>query len=313
MENNRDRFLLIDANNLTLRALYGCAALYDSQGFPTGCLMTTIRTICKAAEIVQPKRTICFWDGGHSAYRKEIFPEYKLRQELDPDDPKRIQIQEWKDQCKMLFDFLPLLGIGQIKFGGHEADDLIYATSKILLEYEIDTTIATTDQDFMQMLSDNCNIFHLGRNNIYSREDMVSEYGVTPAQWVDFRAMTGDKSDNIAGVKGIGPKKAAEILNQLGTLDNFFAANDLDEFVNSKSAKAHHKSLAQSFDVIERNKKLMDLSALPEDCRPLGLEDAICKAIDLVPNPLGFGQFCLDHELRMVMSESVLWPNVWRE
>ncbi len=310
----RERFLLIDANNLTLRALYGCSPLYDAQGYPTACLMTSIRTICRAADVVRPKRTICFWDGGHSEYRKELLPNYKLRAELEPDDPKHVQIAEWKEQCKNLQEYLPLIGVGQVQIRGCEADDLIFSAMQILHEMNIDVTIATTDQDFMQLLGPHCNLYHLGKNAIYGVDDMVNEYDIHPHQFVDFRAMTGDKSDNIDGVKGIGPKKAADILKRFRTVNNFLFNASQSDFLNTKEAKSHHKALFADAAIVQRNQKMMDLRALPAGEIPQNvLEEQLCTALDLVPNHDEFWQCCKDHQLNMVIQENALWHQVYRE
>jgi DNA polymerase-1 len=310
----RERILLTDGNNLSLRALYGCAALYDFSGFPTGCLMTSVRMICRAAVAVKPLRTIVVWDAGHSPYRKKLFPDYKYRAPLDEEDPKVTIMNEWKQQVDALQKYLPLLGIGQIQVGGCEADDVIYRLKRIVGQEGFETIVATTDADFFQMVGEDCGYYHIAKEKLYGVAETVEEHGVSPQHWVDYRAMTGDDSDNIPGIKGIGPKKAADIITTFGRVENFYHHVDsVDKGWLEKNGKKHHRDLAQNRDIVARNKKLMDLSALPLTEVPQEKVEALLnQALALEPNVKEFWEVCKKHQLNTLLSESHMWSQVYK-
>ncbi len=309
----KEKILIADGNNLSLRAMYGCAPLYDSFGFPTGCLMTSVRMIAKAAVAVRPARTIFVWDGGHSNYRKQLYPEYKFRPPLDEDDPKATVLSEWKQQVNALKEYLPLLGVGQIQIKGCEADDLIYRLKTILTQAGYDVVIATTDADFFQLVDDNCFIYHLAREKLYDKKLATEENGVEPHNWVDLRAMTGDDSDNISGVKGVGPKKATSIIKEFGNLELFEVHCLQHPEWLAETAKKHHHDVFDNLEIVKRNRALMDLDKLPESEVPQReLESLLDQAILLEPDKKAFWNCCLRHGLNTLMQESHMWPSLYK-
>lgn len=303
----RETVLLVDGNNVSLRAFHGCARLTDMTGFPTACIFTTIRTICQIAAQVMPTRTIVFWDSGHSNWRKQIHPGYKDRGEMT--DERKLELDEWKMQVSALKSYLPMLGIGQIALPGCEADDLIYRVSREFVAADWDVILATTDADFYQLLNDNLVIYHLGSESIVWPDDVLEKYGVTVSQWIDYRAMLGDKSDRIDGVAGIGPVKARDILLQFGTLDLFFSTiEELNPNWLDENGKKHHRVLAESKDLIERNRMLMDMSRLPPyEINNEQLQEATGNALDERLDKKAFWAVCQKHNFNTLMQESHLW------
>lgn len=307
--------LIIDGNNLTLRAMHGCPALYDQKGTPTGCLMTSVRTLCKVAREVKPKRVVWTWDGGHSAYRKKIFPAYKqrkelpkLREELEEGSPSFHE--EWKTQVALLERYLPLLGVGQIRIPGCEADDVIYSLKNIFTGQGVSVVLATSDADFNQLLDENFFVYNLAREELCGPDQVRMKYGISPQQWIEFRAMTGDPSDNIDGIPGVGEKRAAEILDQYGSLPKF-----LDEYYTGaiSSPKKFHKAVAENTEILIRNCKLMDLAWFNFEAEFSNgdVHARLWEALSIEPDLKAFWNVCMDHQLATLTQESAMWKALY--
>lgn len=300
--------LLIDANNLSLRALYGCAPLHDLQGHPVGCLMTSIRSILKIASKIRPVRTFMVWDAGHSEFRKRIYPDYKRRDKID-EEKERI-LEEWRMQTALLEKYLPDLGVAQIKIQGCEADDLIFKIQEYRKEFsEGSTVIASSDADFMQLIDSRVKVFNLASEKIFDEEAVVQEYGVKPRQWAEYRAMTGDGSDNIGGVPGVGPARASGVLKEYGSIENFFQKR----FGMKNPLKKWESEIKNSEGLIKRNIDLMDLSRLPDSEIPLeAFEEVLVQALSQTANHDEFWLHCKRHRLNTVMEDRALWSSVFK-
>src|ERR687894_429995 len=157
------------------------------------------------------------WDGGMPKFRLEIFPEYKAQRSAMP--------EELRSQLDHLDEILGAMNIPAIRAEGFEADDALATMSRQVPE-GVELFIVTGDQDAMQLVDGRVKVLRTTRGvsetKAYGRDEVVEEYGVTPEQIPDYKALTGDSSDNIPGVRGIGPKGAANLLKQFGSLDGVY-------------------------------------------------------------------------------------------
>jgi DNA polymerase-1 len=269
--------------------------------------MTSIRSILKIAQKIQPSRSLVVWDSGHSKWRKQIYPEYKRRDSLD-EEKERI-LEEWRMQTALLERYLPDLGIGQIKIPGCEADDLIFRIQRYWKEYSGgNVVIASSDADFIQLIDSKLKIFNLASEKLLDEEFVVQEYGIRPSQWVEYRAMTGDGSDNIDGVPGVGPARASSILKEYGCVE---------EFLNKRMAAAAPRkwelSVANSNSIVRRNVQLMSLQDLPDSEIPIDkLEKELLEVLNQVPNHENFWLHCKRHRLNSVMEDRAIWSSVFK-
>src|SRR5918995_4718125 len=154
---------------------------------------------------------------GYSLLYREIYPEYKAQRSSMP--------EELKAQLDHLDQILEAMNIPAIRAEGFEADDVLATLSKRVPE-GVELEIVTGDQDAMQLVDGNVKVLRTTRGvselKSYGRDEVIAEYGVTPEQIPDYKALTGDPSDNIPGVRGIGPKGAANLLKQFGTLEGVY-------------------------------------------------------------------------------------------
>jgi DNA polymerase I len=208
------RVYLIDGYSLLYRAFYALPqSIATSSGLPTNALYGFTSMILKLLDSDDEVGIGVVWDGGMPKFRLEVFPEYKAQRSAMP--------EELRAQLDHLDEILVAMNIPAIRAEGFEADDALATMSRQVPD-GVELFIVTGDQDAMQLVDGRVKVLRTTRGvsetKTYGREEVVEEYGVTPEQIPDYKAMTGDSSDNIPGVRGIGPKGAANLLKQFGTV-----------------------------------------------------------------------------------------------
>jgi DNA polymerase-1 len=174
------------------------------------------------------------WDAGLPKFRMEIFPEYKANRSAMP--------EELRAQTDHMDEILEAMNIPAMRAEGFEADDAIATLSKKIPD-GVELMIVTGDQDAMQLVGGNVKVVRTTRGvsetKEYGRDEVIEEYGVTPEQIPGYKALVGDTSDNIPGVKGIGPKGATKLLQEFETVGNLY------ENLEKVSAKGTKKKLEE--------------------------------------------------------------------
>jgi DNA polymerase I len=233
------RVVVIDGHALAYRSYYALARgsdrLQNSKGEPTHAIYGFIKTVLRHLREGLKKRegaVIVVFDPPVKTFRHEMYADYKAGRAETPEDlPKQIQ------RIKEIVDALCLT---RLEVAGFEADDVIGTIAKHAENAGVDTYILTSDRDAYQLLSEKVRV--IGSDDKFVRpEDVLAKYGVTVEQWVDFRALTGDSSDNIPGAKGIGPKGAQKLLEQNGSLQ--YILDNLDTAEPKKEVQKVRDSL----------------------------------------------------------------------
>jgi len=212
--------LLIDGNNLAMRCIM--ATLRDdlkAGGVYTGGLFTALRKLsCLIRDTPCVSQMTVFFDAGTPAHRDLALPEYKAQRPSRQDVPDE-DYQRAKQQMKLLQDILPHLGVRTISISGWEADDLLAEAVDIVLDEDEVPVIVSGDRDLWQCLEWGAEIQFLGGNEPYLTYDDFEAYGdrakpegLPLAMWTLLRAMTGDKSDNVQGVRGVGTKTGMKLI-----------------------------------------------------------------------------------------------------
>src|ERR687898_433781 len=212
------RVYLIDGYSLLYRAFYALPqSIVTTSGLPTNALYGFTSMVLKLLDSEEEVGIGVVWDSGKPAFRMEIFPEYKAHRSSMP--------EELRVQLDHLDEILDSMNVPAIRAEGFEADDALATLSQQVPEH-VELYIVTGDQDAMQLVDGRVKVLRTTRGvsetRTYGRDDVVEEYGVTPEQIPDYKALTGDASDNIPGVRGIGPKGAANLLQQFGSLDGVY-------------------------------------------------------------------------------------------
>lgn len=237
-----NNLLILDGTNVSFRYLqrHNYANYTDDY----------IRTVSSLGKSYRAKRIICCFDSGASAYRKSIFPEYKDNRKVErtPEDQERFE-----KFFGCLSDTIEQLPFEYYKFRGIEADDIIaYFTKNLANKYE-HTWVVSSDRDLFQLLKPNVSIFNLYSRKEITVETLLADTGLTPKQYAFSRMIEGDKGDNIKGIEGIGPKRASDIVNQYGTIDNLLSSLPIP-------GKAKYiKNLNDGAETLLLNEKLINL------------------------------------------------------
>jgi DNA polymerase-1 len=237
--------LLVDANNLTMRSFLAPKGDMSSHEIETGTLVLFINTLARHIKMEQPDRVAVCWDGGASAYRMMIFPQYKANRPqkyVDVDDPK--------PPFDIITEFLKLSGIPQLLLPGYEGDDLIAAFWRACRGHQR-IFILSGDKDMMQLIEDGTEqlkpISAQSRPDRWNRSRVIEELGYRPDDIVAVMALMGDKIDGIPGLPKVGPKTAVKMLKQFDW--------DFGKLIDSLPKD-------QQF-VVLRNAALVDLSCVP--------------------------------------------------
>src|ERR687894_76180 len=229
------RVYLIDGYSLLYRAFFALPqSIVTSSGLPTNALYGFTSMILKLLDTEEEVGIGVVWDSGMPAFRMEIFPEYKAHRSAMP--------EELKVQLDHLDEILEAMNVPAIRAEGFEADDALATLSKQVPD-DVELFIVTGDQDAMQLVDGRVRVLRTTRGvseiRTYGRDEVVEEYGVTPEQIPDYKALVGDPSDNIPGVRGIGPKGAASLLQQFGSVAEIY------ENLDAISAKGTREKLEE--------------------------------------------------------------------
>ena len=243
--------LIIDGHSIAYRAYYKTPPLSNSKGFPTGVIHTFLNTVIKLQNRLKPEHIIVAFDSKGETERHRKLEKYKAERQPSPED-LIIQVEELKN-------ILPLMGVPVYAIEGYEADDIIYMLSQIFEKNNV-IVIITKDKDILQLVNNKLKIYDDQKEEFIDIEGVFKKFGVYPEQIPDYLALVGDASDNIPGVKGIGPKLASQLLNKYKTLDNIYSR--LDEINSSIRSKLEVDGLEFKnirMDENELKKKLNEL------------------------------------------------------
>ena len=210
-------FLIIDGNSIINRAYYGIRPLSNKAGVPTNAIYGMISILKKHLDHLKPDYAVVAFDVRAKTFRHKACDFYKATRKGMPDD-LAIQLPYAK-KC------LEYMGINVIELEGYEADDLIGTSSRLVHDGDgIHSYVLTGDRDSLQLITDNCSLILVKTKEdiVYDPQKFMEDYGVTPTQYIDVKAIMGDSSDNIPGVSGIGEKGAFKLISDFGSLDNIY-------------------------------------------------------------------------------------------
>lgn len=264
------KIILVDGNNLLFRSYYATSysgvIMKNSKGFPTNGLYGFINMINKIIEEEKPNYILVAFDKGKT-FRHEKYSEYKAGRREMPEDLK-LQFPKAKE-------VLDAMGIKHFEIDNYEADDIIGTLAKTVdMEDEFIATIISSDKDLLQLISKEVEVKLLKTKGFirFDEKTFKDTYGTTPIHMIDLKALMGDASDHIQGVKGIGEKTAINLLTKYQSLDNVY------EHLNEIGGKTKEK-LEQGKDDAYMS---YDLATIYKEVPiPFSLEDCIYKGMNI--------------------------------
>ena len=249
---------LVDGSSYLYRAFHALPNLTNSRGEPTGALLGVANMLKRLLKEENPEHIAVVFDARGPTFRHELYPEYKANRPPMP--------AELRKQVEQILDFTRLLGLPLLQVEGVEADDVIGTLSRKAEEAGMECVISTGDKDLAQLVSEHTTLVNTMTGVKSDCDAVVEKYGVTPEQFIDFLALTGDTSDNIPGVDKCGPKTAAKWLGAYGTLE------ELIEHSGEVGGKIG-ENLRAALDQIPLSRELATIKRdLELDFKPLDLQ-----------------------------------------
>ncbi len=249
-----EKLLLIDASSSIFRAFYALPAFANAKGVPTNATLGFTTMAQKLLRDLQPDYVVVVWDAPGPKRRSELSPEYKATRDATPEDLRA--------QFANIRAIVAAYGLAAMEYEGEEADDVIATLTRQAEAEGLEVLIASSDKDLMQLVSDRVTLLDTMRDQRIGPAEVEARFGVPPEKVLDLRALTGDSSDNIPGVRGIGQKTAAKLIEQFGSLDALLERSD------EISAKGQRDKIAAGRDDALLSR---ELSRLRDDL-PLTLE-----------------------------------------
>ncbi len=239
-DNKTDRIFIIDGMSLLFRSFYAMGPhLTAPDGTPIGAVYGFMKIISKIMREQKPTHFAVCWDLKEKTFRHDVFPDYKGNRGAPPEDIL--------PQIPLINKVLADMQCPMFSMPGYEADDIAGSLAKYFEHYG-QVYLVTADKDYMQVVNDNIFLFSLKKGDDYDviDKDKVYDYfGVFPERVIDILALTGDTSDNIPGVPGIGSKTAGKLISEFGSLENVY--ENLEKITNkrAKIALENNKSSAE--------------------------------------------------------------------
>jgi len=261
----QNRLIIIDSNALLHRSFHALPPLMTKSGQETGAVYGYLLTLFKAIKDLNPTHVVATFDTKAKTFRHEKFEDYKAQRPLTPSGIVT--------QIPIAKEILESFKIPVFAKDGVEADDLI-ATICTIAPKDFEIFILTGDMDSLQLVNDRVKVWTLGKGIkdtvIYDINKVQERFGIKPEQMNDFKALTGDPSDNIPGVEGVGKKTAAEIIQKYGSIKNLYEELATDTAVLKpkvkEALKKNKENALMSRELVEM-KKDCEINFVIEDCR----------------------------------------------
>jgi len=275
------KLLLVDGHYYVYRSFFAIRNLSNSRGEPTNAIYGFVKTLRRMVKDLQPDLGAVIWDEGLPARRTELQPAYKETRAEMP--------AEMRPQLSFIQKLVPLLGFHSLSLPDTEADDLMasYACEAVRKKYEV--VLATNDKDLFQLVADGVKVYTTNKADLVTPKDafalldiecVIKKWGVRPEQIGEVLCLIGDSVDNIPGVPGLGPKNAANLLRECGSLDAMLANPDSikNERIREK-VKAAQAQILQNREMVKLDTDL-PLPAPLDDLKIRPRYDELIAAIE---------------------------------
>ena len=251
------KILLIDGSSLIFRAFYAIRNLTTKDGVFVNGVYGFLNMYYKALELINPTHIFVAFDKGSKTFRHNEFADYKGTRDNAPN--------EITYQFGILKDLLSSMNVNYLELDEYEADDIIGTIAKLAQKEGFEVDIFTGDRDYLQLVDDNILVYLIKKGiseiKLMNTESILEEYDLSPKQLIDVKALQGDSSDNIPGVKGVGEKTALKLIQEYGNLENLYENIDnlkgklKENLVNEKDKAYLSRYLGEIFlrVPIERN------------------------------------------------------------
>jgi len=294
------RLLLFDGNNLIFRSYHAIKDLTASNGTPVNAVYGVLKSVRSVIQQFKPDYVLVCWDSGKKTFRHEQDATYKANRPAINDD--------LKVQFPLVKEALDCLSVPQMTADGVESDDLIGTIATGAGNAGFVVTIVSSDKDFFQLVSDNISVYSFtvrkkDDNGIVDPTYVRNNFGVEPHQLVDIKSLTGEKTDNIQGVRGIGPKIATKLITAHGSIFNLLKilrlSNNLPERL--RIIRDSEEIIANAYS-LAKIKTDVELSQMPP----------MRKVDDLRIDEERFVEFLKRYDLKSFLAELHSWRRLYQ-
>ncbi|MGI4877864.1 MAG: 5'-3' exonuclease, partial [Janthinobacterium lividum] len=245
----KQHLYLVDGSGYIFRAYHRLPPLSDPSGTPVGAVYGFTTMLWKLIEELNkaeaPTHLAVIFDAGSHTFRNDMYDQYKAHRPPPPED--------LLPQFPLIRDAVRAFSVPSIEQDGFEADDIIASYAVAAIAAGFDVSIVSSDKDLMQLVQPGLDLYDTMKNCRVNRADVVEKFGVPPEQLGEVLALMGDSVDNVPGVRGVGPKGAAELIQQFGSVEAMLAR--LDEVKKPKL----RENLAASADMARLSRELVRL------------------------------------------------------
>ncbi|MBW7889110.1 MAG: DNA polymerase I [Bacteroidetes bacterium] len=251
MNKKRDRLFLLDSMGIAYRSFYAFITnpLINSKGENTSAAFGFVNYLNKILDEQKPEYIAAVFDTDAPTFRHREFKEYKATRNKMP--------EELASSLSILKDIVRAFNVPVVELDGYEADDIIGTLAKRAEKENIDSYLVTSDKDLMQLVSSRIKLYRPGKfgnsDEIVDERDVMKKFGVAPEKVIEVLALTGDTSDNVPGVPGIGPKTASPLINKYHSIENLY------EHLDSIPQKGVREKLQKNIDLAFLSKKLVTI------------------------------------------------------
>lgn len=253
MSDKADKFLIVDGNSLVYRAFFALPLLQNSQGLYTNAVYGFATMLLRLLEEEKPAYVMVVFDKGGPTFRHRLFGEYKAKREKTP--------SELVEQLPRVRELLAALGIPALEADDLEADDLIGTFSRQAVTRGVRPVVVSGDADVLQLVDLPAEIIFtrrgISQTERYTSKELRARFGLTASQFIDYKALKGDQSDNIPGVPGVGEKTAKDLLGRFDSLDGIYG--HLDQLPSKSLREKLEKNREQAY--LSRQLATIELNA----------------------------------------------------
>jgi 5'-3' exonuclease len=280
-------FYVIDASVYVFRAWFSIPDdMQDNAGNPVNALYGFARFLSDFLEHTKPEYVAVAFDTSlNSCFRNDIYPEYKANREPAPDE-----LKQQFERCRAVTRSLGLREFAEQRF---EADDIIGTLVTNMRRQGMPSTILTRDKDMAQLLDAGDVLWDFAGGRRIAYKDVRTSYGVHAEQMIDYLALAGDSVDNIPGVRGVGPKTAAALLEHFDSLDNIYSRLDEVPSVSIRGAAKLGARLAEHKHMALLSRQLSTIACdvpLETDRKTLMRRSPNLQALNALYDDARFGQ-----------------------
>lgn len=315
-----DHIMVFDGLNTFIRA-FGATPSTNEDGDHVGGITGFLFSIGKAIRDFKPSRCIIVFDGrGGSSRRKKIYGDYKANRANKTrlrrhDHQNYTSIEDEQEamryQFSRLVSYLDNLPVTFIAMDGIEADDTIAYIADMYKDISKKITVVSTDRDFYQLVSDQLQVWSPIKKKMYDTQAIIDEFGVHPNNYVVYRTFTGDVSDNIPGISGIGPKTILKSFPELNS-EVEFTMEDLKSKCASKlqlNETRNYEKIAANYEILDKNYQLMNLKLLDISAQTTSVIRGIMQQPIPTLNKMEFQRMFMEDKMWAVMKNLPEWLN----